>query len=201
MIECPFCKSQNPDNRSYCMNVNCRRRLVPPDGDSEDKLEEKLAARDAEIERLRKIVESSNVNHPVPHGLQAELESKEVEQQKDLQDLSDARKIAPVLPSRPGAKLVIESYPIKKPRYRIEVDSSTKSIDLAATEYCIRATLERTAHGLEIFVHNGANVNVLFSEKNTRWKRFFEGDRIKVDTGAIVYDPKGAMNARLSEMN
>jgi hypothetical protein len=199
MIECPFCKFQNPDNRSYC--VKCLRRLVPPGGGSEDELEEILVKRDAEIERLRKELESMHGNHPVLHSLQTELEAREVEQQKGLQDLSEARKIAPALPSYPGAKLVIESHPIKKLHYHIEVDRSTKSIDLAATEYRIRATLERTADGLEIFVHNGANVNVLLSEKNARWKRCFEGDRIKVSTGAIIYDPKGAMNARLSEMN
>ncbi|WP_263352914.1 hypothetical protein [Acidicapsa acidisoli] len=95
-----------------------------------------------------------------------------------------------------GPGLLIDSYPLKKPKFHILMDDTKQSVDLSATEFHIHATLERTSAGIELVVQAGATVNIRLSEKQ-KWQRYTGGSRVTTVAGMILFDPVGAMNARL----
>jgi hypothetical protein len=114
----------------------------------------------------------------------------EVEKEIHIKKPADAAK------DRPALNLSIESYPLKKPNFHLAIDDAKPSLDLSATLFRIRATVARSADGIEVVVANGATLNIRLSE-NQKWQRYTGGKRIKAVPGMILFDPTGSMNARL----
>jgi hypothetical protein len=113
-----------------------------------------------------------------------------------IEDKIHGTKVHDSTQAKLGPGLLIDSYPLKKPKFHILMDDTKQSIDLSATEFHIHATLERTSAGIELVVQAGATVNVRLSEKQ-KWQRHTGGNRVATVAGMILFDPVGAMNARL----
>ena len=116
--------------------------------------------------------------------------------EEKIEDTIHGAKAQDSTQAKPGPGLLIDSYPLKKQKFHISMDDTKQSIDLSATEFHIRATLERTSTGIELVVQNGATLNVKLSEKQ-KWRRYTAGSRVTTASGMILFDPAGAMNARL----
>ena len=80
--------------------------------------------------------------------------------------------------------------------FHLEMKAGDQALDLLSTAFRIRATLERKGESIEILVQPGATVKVRMSEKQ-KWERFTGGSRMTAADGLILFDPSGAMNARL----
>jgi hypothetical protein len=230
MMKCGNCGHDNPPDRRFCEICGHRiTASEPPEkGDLktlQDKiasLQKKLLAKEKEIEALQQQVALATDDKKKPQGEPAtdqpelkatlqELDTKELQLQSTLHELDKTRKSltmkqaesakAEPEPAASVHRFVIESYPIKKPAFEMTFEESQASLDLSTSNFKIRATLERDANGsLELVVHKNATINVQ-APGSKRWQRHAEGTRIKVESGFVLFDSAGSMNARIDQSN
>lgn len=211
-VTCPHCHQETRSDRPYC--EHCARKLavkrlepkVEPSRIKE--LEVQLLAKDVEIEELRKVIEAITserdtvkgelaAKHPELDQAIQHLETKEAQLQEAVAELEELRDsqlaFIPADSSKPA--LVIRASPIPRANFDTSFAENHKSLDLSATPFRIRATLERDPQGwVEVVVHPGATINI--RESGQRWNRYGEGSRFRLVPGMVVFDPKGVMNAR-----
>jgi hypothetical protein len=215
MMRCPICGHENPDSATICSKCGCNlyapEPAPEPDPGEVDRLRERIkdleaavAVKGGEIQeledRLKKLINDPNGGklQQVIVGMQQELDTKEARILELQNEIRRLQSDVPFPPPGPETQIAIDSYPVMKPAFHLVLSESKHSIDLASTIYRIRASLERVPDGLHIVVHAGADVNVRAPQKGAKWTRLSEGGRTPVEAGSIVFDPKGAMNARLS---
>jgi hypothetical protein len=214
MAKCANCGHDNPDKKIFC--EKCGSRITPPpplprpEHDLQEKikeLQEDLLRREMEIKKLNEDLAAVTAKknelvgkHPEVETFLQQLEEKDRALQKALKELDDLRSRLPLpVPDSPGAKagFVIESHPIANPALGITFSSQQESLDLSTTGFRIRASLERKADGsLDLLIHPGATVNIK-TPGEKRWRRLEGGARTDTEAGMVLFDPKGAANARL----
>lgn len=126
-----------------------------------------------------------------PHALVKNLEEKFEDEVEVIRDRLH-------IGGHAVSAVAIESYPLKKPEFHLEMKTSDKSLDLSTTAFHIRATLERTAEAIELLVQPGATVNVRMSDKQ-KWQRLTGGTRKAAAEGLILFDPTAAATARIGQ--
>jgi DNA repair exonuclease SbcCD ATPase subunit len=193
MKTCPKCGFENPEPNTSCVECGATFRA---DLQLEVDNPEVLALQ-KEIEGLRQELQGKDEELA---GLQQTLDSKDKElagvqlrlttATKELEDLHNK--------TQPTQAVAIESYPLKKPEFHLEMKTSDKSLDLSTTAFHIRATLERTAEAIELLVQPGATVNVRMSDKQ-KWQRLTGGTRKTAAEGLILFDPTAAATARIGQ--
>jgi len=88
---------------------------------------------------------------------------------------------------------VVSSFP------PVAFSSNQKLLDLSATQFHIRASLERNSNGsVDIVVHPGAQLNVRVLNAS-KWEAFGSTQRVSARHDLIVFDPKGSATVRLRE--
>jgi hypothetical protein len=208
----------NPPGEIFC--GTCGRRInridTPPDPTTEDlqALQEKIQAlekdivrRDEEIRRLNEGLEEVRgerddlaEKHPEVGTILRQLDDKDRALQGALQELDGLRDRLPEPPPHSGGALphlLIESHPIPNPALGLTFGDQHKSLDLSTTGFRIRASLERTADGsVGLVIHPGALINVK-APGEKRWRRVEGGARMVAESGMVLFDPKGVVNARL----
>jgi hypothetical protein len=100
-------------------------------------------------------------------------------------------------PEPQGLGITIESYPNKRPEFRLIFDRTQQSLDLSKTQFRIRAHLERKSDGkIEVVVQNGATLNIRRPESR-KFEQYPGGARVSADPGMVLFDRQGSVNARL----
>lgn len=112
--------------------------------------------------------------------------------------LLDIVESTPARPDRLKARgMAIKSHPIDSSLLRLSFPAAKESLDLSATEFGIRANLERDVTGSAfLVVHNGASLNVQFPETR-KWVKYPGNARIPAEVGMVLFDNTGRSNARL----
>jgi uncharacterized coiled-coil protein SlyX len=218
MTICANCGEENPPGRIFCKKCSNKLKqngiVDPPD--SEDlqerikELEAKLLARQQEINKLNddltSVTNEKNVfekNHPQLAIILHQLEEKDRALQEAIREVERLRKLLPlpVPPPAPSkAHLVLQSHPIPDPALSISFEDQQPSLDLSTTGFRIRANLERRSDGsVNLVIHPGATVNVKMPGE-TRWRRLDNSAHVDTQPGMVLFDPKGAANARLESI-
>jgi hypothetical protein len=219
-MKCVNCGHENPPGRIYCElgGHKIADRPGPPPNPNLQELEDRikqlqreLLVSEKEIENLQeqvnRVTQERNqlaAKHPELEAILRQLDVKEAQLEAALQELNKARESArqvqiPQREAEPvGSRslLFIESHPIKKPNFDMTFEDNRQSLDLSATEFHIRASLERTPGGVDVVVHQGATVNVQ-TPGSKRWHRYPGGARLSADPGTVLFDTQGIMSARL----
>jgi uncharacterized Zn finger protein (UPF0148 family) len=211
---CSKCNFDNPPGKIFC--ANCGERINRPEREPEldpVELQEKIQAlgkelvRDEEeIKKLHERLEAVTLErdelagkHPEVEAILRQLDEKDRALQDALQQLDALRNIVPSPPpNSPDVKprLLIESYPIPNPAFGMTFDDHHNSLDLSTTGFRIRASLERNADGsVGLVIHPGATINIKTPARK-QWQRLDGGARLSTEVGMILFDPKGAVNAR-----
>jgi uncharacterized Zn finger protein (UPF0148 family) len=211
----PKCPNQHDNAPGLVFCSTCGKKIdwqEPPEPeDIEDlqgkilALQEDLRRRDAEIKQLEEELRTVTVErnelvgkHPEVEKIVQQLDEKDRALQSALQGLEDLRNQLPVVSPASGARLLIESHPIANPELGVTFDNSRSTLDLSKTEFRIRASLERISDGsIGLLVHPGATINIK-APLEKRWRRLEGGARLTIEAGMILFDPAGAVNARLA---
>jgi hypothetical protein len=194
MKTCPKCQSENADSNRICIKCGSIFRQDPPLKQDPEQLRKQieglelaLTGKEGELDALKLVLTSRDQQIA---GLQLDLKAKEAE-------LEIANKKIVEQPSNvKGATLSIESYPLKNSNFHLSIDQANQDVDLSTTPFQIHAKVECRPDGINLVVNDGALVNVRFSD-HQKWQRYPGGSRIKAVAGMILFDPKGAMSARL----
>jgi hypothetical protein len=210
MPKCPN-QHENPPGVVFCFE--CGKKVdwqEPPERPEDletriDSLQEDLRKRDAEIKQLEEELNAVTAErnelagkHPEVEKIVHLLDEKDRALQGALQQLEDLRNQLPAPPPVAKARVLVESHPIANPAIGVAFEETHTTLDLSKTEFRIRASLERRQDGaVGLLVHPGATINVRTSREK-RWRRVEGGSRLTTEPGMILFDPCGAVNARLA---
>jgi uncharacterized coiled-coil protein SlyX len=215
MAICANCGEDNPPGKMFCKKCGNRiKQSAPTDPTDSDVLQErikeleaKLLERQQEINKLNddltSVTNEKNVfekNHPQLAIILHQLEEKDGALQEAIREVERLRKLLP-LPVPPPAPskshLVLQSHPIPDPVLCLTFEEQQPSLDLSTTGFRIRANLERRSDGsVGLVIHPGATINVKMPGE-IRWRRLDNSARVDTQPGMVLFDPKGAANARL----
>ncbi len=219
MAICANCGEDNPPGRIFCKKCGHKiQQSGPPDPTDPDVLQErikeleaKLLSRQHEINKLNddltSVTNEKNAfekNHPQLAIILHQLEEKDRALQEAIREVERLRKLLPLsvpppVPSK--AHLVLQSHPIPDPALCINFEDQQPSLDLLTTGFRIRANLERRSDGcVGLVIHPGATINVKMPG-DIRWRRLDNSTPMDTQPGMILFDPKGAANARLESSN
>jgi hypothetical protein len=215
MAICTNCGQDNPPGRIFCKKCgNKIQQSAPTDSTDPDVLQEKikeleakLLSRQQEINKLNddltSVTNEKNVfekNHPQLAIILHQLEEKDRALQEAIREVERLRKLLPlpVPPPAPSkAHLLLQSHPIPDPVLCISFEDQQRLLDLSTTGFRIRANLERRADGsVGLVIHPGATINVKMPGE-IRWRRLDNSVGVDTQPGMVLFDPKGAANARL----